>query len=136
MLLEAHAVTTKSYSHDINNAKSGQLVPKTMTSGAKADGRFDRADFIYDAQKNVYRCPAGQSLIWRYSTVEREMTAHRYWRSPCGQCAIKLWIGAAHFLTKTIDRVSTEMGLHVLAYNLKRVMKILSPECLMAAMRG
>ena len=65
------------------------IVPKTMTSGAKADGRFDRADFIYDAQKNVYRCPAAQSLIWRYSTVEREMTVHRYWRSPCGQCAIK-----------------------------------------------
>jgi len=29
----------------------------------KFDGRFDRADFIYDAQKNEYRCPAGQHLI-------------------------------------------------------------------------
>ena len=38
---------------------------------------------------------------------------------------IKSWMGSAHFLTKTLERVSTEMSLHVLAYNLKRVMKIL-----------
>jgi hypothetical protein len=45
-------------------------------------------------------------------------------------------MGSAHFLTKTMKRVSTEMSLHVLAYNLKRVMKILGPEVLMAEMRG
>ena len=39
------------------------IVPKTSTSGAKADGRFDRAYFIYDAEKNEYHCPAGQTLI-------------------------------------------------------------------------
>ncbi len=38
---------------------------------------------------------------------------------------LKFWMGSAHFLTKTIERVSTEMNLHVLAYNLKRVMNIL-----------
>jgi hypothetical protein len=32
---------------------------------------------------------------------------------------LKAWMGATHFLTKTLDRVSTEMGLHVLAYNMK-----------------
>jgi transposase len=48
------------------------LVPKTMTSGAKADGRFDKADFIYDADKNEYRCPAGQALIWRFAAVQTE----------------------------------------------------------------
>jgi hypothetical protein len=34
-------------------------------------------------------------------------------------------MGAVHFLTKTLPRVSTKMSLHVLAYNLKRVMQIL-----------
>jgi hypothetical protein len=45
------------------------IVPKTTTSGAKFDGRYDRADFIYDAQKNEYCCPAGDRLIWRYATI-------------------------------------------------------------------
>ena len=45
-------------------------------------------------------------------------------------------MGSAHFLTKTLDRVSTEMGLHVLAYNLKRVMKILGNDALMAAIKA
>lgn len=37
---------------------------------------------------------------------------------------LKHWMGATHFLTKTLPRVSTEMSLHVLAYNLKRLMNI------------
>ena len=36
------------------------LVPKTMTSGAKAEGRFSKADFIYIAKDDVYGCPAGE----------------------------------------------------------------------------
>ena len=161
------------------------IVPKTTTSGAKADGRFDRADFIYDPEKNEYRCPANQTLIWRYSTVERGLKLHRYWSSNCKLCAIKekctpgeqrrvtrwehenvletmqnrldqapdsmrirrqtvehpfgtlkLWMGSAHFLNITLDRVSTEMGLHVLAYNLKRVMKITGTAALMDAMKA
>ncbi len=43
-------------------------------------------------------------------------------------------MGYTHFLTKTLDRVSTEMSLHVLAYNLKRVIKILGMPVLMGAM--
>jgi hypothetical protein len=35
-------------------------------------------------------------------------------------------MGATHFLTKAVARVSTEMSLHVLAYNIKRVMKMLA----------
>ena len=47
---------------------------------------------------------------------------------------IKHWMGWTHFLTKTLARVRTEMSLHVLAYNLKRVMRILGIEELMRAM--
>jgi len=62
------------------------LVPPTKTSGAKADGRFDKADFIYDLMKNEYRCPAGESLIWRFASVEKGMKHDRYWSSNCKGC--------------------------------------------------
>ena len=46
------------------------------------------------------------------------------------------WIGATHFQTKTLPHVSTEMSLHILAYNLKRVINILGVKPLMAAIRS
>ena len=49
---------------------------------------------------------------------------------------IKAWMGATHFLTKTLGRVSTEMSLHVLAYNLKRLMQIIGMVPLVQAMRA
>ncbi len=49
---------------------------------------------------------------------------------------IKARMGAPHFLMKTLPCVATEMALHVLAYNLTRVMNILGPGPLMAAMRA
>ena len=49
---------------------------------------------------------------------------------------IKAWMRATHFLTKTLGRVSTEMSLHVLAYNLKRVMKVLGIVPMMKAMQA
>jgi hypothetical protein len=49
---------------------------------------------------------------------------------------IKAWMGATHFLTRTIERVSTEMSLHVLAYNMKRVIKLLGSDAVMKAMRA
>jgi hypothetical protein len=48
---------------------------------------------------------------------------------------IKSWMGSTHFHMKTIKHVSTEMALHVLAYNMKRVMRILSVGGLMEAIR-
>ena len=159
------------------------FVARTETSNATAEGRFGKADFIYDAERDEYRCPAGQQLTWRFSTIEHGMKLHCYWSSNCKSCAmkaqctpstnrrvkrwehehileamqtrldhspeimrirrqtvehpfgtIKSWMGSAHFLTKTLDRVSTEMSLHVLAYNLKRVMKLLGTTTLIEAM--
>ncbi|MFT4579926.1 MAG: hypothetical protein ACI8PD_000122 [Nitrospinales bacterium] len=46
---------------------------------------------------------------------------------------IKSWMGATHFQMKTLKHVSTEMSLHVLAYNLKRAMKVLGINKLMEA---
>ncbi len=47
---------------------------------------------------------------------------------------IKSWMGWTHFLMKSLPRVRTEMSLHVLAYNLKRVMRILGIGATMRAM--
>mgnify|MGYP001570414193 CR=1 FL=1 len=161
------------------------LVPKPLTSGAKADGRFDKRDFVYIPERDEYRCPAGQRAIRRFTTIEHGMRLHKYWSSDCPACPIKAqctpapyrriarweheqvletmqdrldrtpeamalrrqtvehpfgtlkaWMGSTHFLTKTLPRVSTEMSLHVLAYNFKRVMKIMGTGPLIAALRA
>src|SRR5271156_619191 len=65
------------------------LVPKPLTSGAKADGRFGKQDFVYDAGEDVYRCPAGEKLTWRYSNVEAGLKLHSYWTTKCTACALK-----------------------------------------------
>lgn len=49
---------------------------------------------------------------------------------------LKSWMGSSHFLTRTLARVSAEMSLHVLAYNLKRVMNILGIKPLIQAIQA
>ncbi len=158
-------------------------VPKTRTSNNKAVGLFDKEDFIYDADRNEYRCPAGEALKYRFTAVEQGKTLHAYWSSNCQSCelkpkctpakqrrvkrweheavldavqerldavqnamlirkqtvehpfgTIKSWMGGTHFLTRRLERVKTEMSLHVLAYNLKRVIQIMGAKQLMQAM--
>lgn len=64
-------------------------LPKPMTSGAKAAGRFGKQDFIYVAADDVYRCPAGERLTYHYANVEDGKTLRRYWTSTCKTCALK-----------------------------------------------
>ncbi|QYD68773.1 IS1182 family transposase [Paraburkholderia edwinii] len=162
------------------------LVPKTQTSSAKADGRFDRADFIYIAKDDQYLCPAGQRAIYRFSSVERsnQMTLRTYWSSACPRCpmksqctpadyrrirrweheavleamqyrldrqldamtirrrtvehvfgTIKHWMGSTHFQMRGLGHVATEMSLHVLTYNFKRIIRILGFAKAMRAMK-
>jgi hypothetical protein len=49
---------------------------------------------------------------------------------------LKAWMGATHFKTRTLDKVRTEMSLHVLAYNLKRMLAMLGPQLLIEAIRA
>ncbi len=49
---------------------------------------------------------------------------------------IKSWMGSTHFQMKTLKRVSAEMSLHILAYNLKRVMNIMGIGALIKAMQA
>ena len=149
-------------------------MPKPLTSGSKADGRFGKQDFSYSTQDDTYRCPAGETLTWRFDSVEKGMTLHTYWTTNCADCALKAqctsskqprrikrweqkavidamqdrldrapntmrirratvehpfgtlkaWMGATHFKMKTLKNVKTEISLHILAYNLKRVINI------------
>jgi hypothetical protein len=68
-----------------------------------------------------YRMPEAMGV--RRQTVEH----------PFG--TLKAWMGATHFLTRTLDKVRTEMSLLVLAYNLKRMITIFGVGPLMAAIR-
>ena len=49
---------------------------------------------------------------------------------------IKFWMGSTHFAMKTLPRVSTEMSLHVLAYNMKRVINLIGTRQLIAAIEA
>jgi transposase len=160
-------------------------LPKPMTSGAKLDGRYGKQDFVYLPIEDVYRCPAGEKLTYRYTNEEDGRTLRHYWTTACrhcplkSQCAkanerrIKRWehehvleavqqrldknpqamrqrretaehpfatlkmrMGATHFLMKRLPKVATEMALHVLAYNLTRVMNIIGVQPLVAVMRA
>ena len=160
-------------------------LPKPMTSGAKSEGRFGKQDFVYLPTEDVYRCPAGETLTYRFTREEAGKTLHRYWTTACPRCplkaqctpgaqrritrwehehvleavqqrldanpqamrvrretaehpfgTLKMWMGATHFLMKRLPKVATEMALHVLAYNLTRVMNIIGVKPLLAAIRA
>jgi transposase len=65
------------------------VLPKPTTSNAKAEGRYDRADFVYIPEDDEYLCPAGQRAIFRMAREENGMMIHRYWSSACPKCAMK-----------------------------------------------
>jgi transposase len=64
-------------------------LPKPMTSGAKSDGRFAKQDFVYIADQDVYRCPAGERLTYRYTNEEDGKVLRRYWTTACPECPLK-----------------------------------------------
>jgi hypothetical protein len=160
-------------------------LPKPMTSGAKADGRFGKQDFVYLSTEDVYRCPAGEKMTYRFTGEEAGKMLRHYWTTACPTCplksqctpaslrriarwehehvleavqrrldenpqamrqrretvehpfgTLKMRMGATHFLMKRLPKVATEMALHVLAYNLTRVMNIIGVQPLLAAMRA
>jgi hypothetical protein len=149
-------------------------VPRVSTSNAKAEGRYDKQDFVYKADEDVYLCPAGQRLTSRYGNKDDGKVLRHYWATACSACPLKeqcttakersikrwehkavleaaqerpdkkpdmrtvrrstaelpfrtlrFWMGSAHFLMKTLHNVKTEMSLHVLSYNMKRVLNII-----------
>ncbi len=160
-------------------------MPKTLTSSGTKRGFFTRQDFIYDAERDHYTCPAGAKLTKIHRRADHKEDFDRYRHlSACVTCplrprctptprriikrwenedvldrmqarldrmpeamgvrrqtvehpfgTLKAWMGATHFLTRTLDKVRTEMSLDVLAYNIKRVIAIIGVKPLMAAIR-
>jgi len=97
------------------------MKPQCTPSKERRVTRWEHEGILDAMQDRLDHSPDVMRIRWQ--TVEH----------PYG--TIKLWMGSAHFLTRTLDRVSTEMSLHVLAYNLKRVMKLMGTATLMQAMR-
>jgi hypothetical protein len=64
-------------------------LPKPLTSGAKAEGRFGKQDFAYLPMEDAYRCPAGERLPYRYTTEEDGKMLRRYWTTACQTCSLK-----------------------------------------------
>jgi len=84
--------------------------------------RWEHEDILDGMQQRLDKNP--EVMTTRRATVEH----------PYG--TLKAWMGATHFTMKTLERVSTEMSLHVLAYNIKRVLKILGVQPLLEGMNG
>jgi transposase len=64
-------------------------MPRPETSANRSKGMYVKADFAYDAAADVYRCPAGEALTYRYTTEERGLALRRYWTNACQQCPFK-----------------------------------------------
>jgi hypothetical protein len=60
-----------------------------MTSGAQAEGRFGKQDFVYKPEEDVYHCRAGETLKYHYTNVENGLALSRYWITACPSCPIK-----------------------------------------------
>ena len=58
-------------------------LPKPMTSGIEAKGRFGKQDFVYLSDEDVYRCPAGEKLKYYYTNEENGQKLRRYWTNAC-----------------------------------------------------
>jgi transposase len=150
-------------------------IPKPLTSANTKLGLFGKERFHYDTDKDVYVCPAGEELRYRFGTKEKGRAIRYYSTSACGRCAlkaqctrnkrnrritrweyedvlermkqrvdqhpelmrqrkmivehpfgtIKRWMEQSFFLMRGRNKVSAEMSLTVLAYNLRRVITLI-----------
>jgi len=176
-----------------NNAEVSRCVERNITpylrkadtSANTARGLYAKKDFTYDQEKDLYRCPAGAELTYRFSTDELGRSLRYYRASGCAHCPLKTpctrnkanrtitreaeehlmeemavrvqaqpeklrrrkalvehpfgtlkrWFGYTYFLVKGLAMVRAEWTLMTLAYNLKRVLNLVSFQQLMAALK-
>ena len=98
------------------------LKSKCTTGNERRIPRWEHEHILEAAQRRLDENP--KAMRARRETVEH----------PFG--TLKMRMGATHFLMKRLPKVATEMALHVLAYNLTRVMNIIGVQRLLAAMRA
>ncbi len=159
-------------------------VPRPHTSANAKHGLFTKEDFTDDAAADQYRCPAGEALTYRFSTMEQDRGTRYYSTGACGRCALKArctrskasrritrWedegvldvmaqrlaehperyarrnaivehpfgtmkrgMDQGYFLRRGLTKVRTEFSLTVLAYNLKRALRVVGVPQLIAAL--
>ena len=97
------------------------LKEKCTTSDYRRIGRWEHEAVLEAMQRRLDRKPKAMTL--RRSTIEHVFGT------------LKHWMGSTHFLTRRLQHVRTEMSLHVLAYNFKRLIEVLGMEKMMRAMR-
>jgi len=98
------------------------MKPRCTTGSNRRIARWEHESVLEMVQERLDGAPEAARL--RRQTVEHVFGT------------LKAWMGPSHFLTRTLPRVRTEMSLQVLAYNLKRAIKILGTGPLIAAMRA
>jgi len=98
------------------------LKDQCTTSNERRIKRWEHEHVVEAAQTRLDQNP--QAMRVRRETVEHPFAT------------LKMRMGATHFLMKTLPKVATEMALHVLAYNLTRVMNIVGIKPLLAAIRA
>ena len=103
-----------------SNCKQCALKSSCTTSNQRRVKRWENEAVLDQMQVNLESMPDAMKI--RRCTIEHTFGT------------LKHWMGASHFLMKTKSHVSTEMSLHILAYNMKRVMKIMGSVALMKAM--
>jgi transposase len=98
------------------------LKPKCTPDKVKRQKRWEHEAVLDRMQARLDRMPEAM-------TIRRQTVEHPF-------ATLKAWMGSSHFLTKTLEKVKTEMSLQVLAYNMKRMINIFGVKPLMEAIAG
>lgn len=93
-------------------------VPKADTSANTAQGLYGKSRFQYDAPKDVYVCPAGQELTYRFETYELGRTIRYYRASHCKTCALRSAC-TRNKANRTITREENEHLMEAMAQRVK-----------------
>lgn len=64
-------------------------LPRPETSGNRSKGMYVKADFKYEPARDVYICPTGEELTYRYMREEDGLQVRRYWTNECQHCPVK-----------------------------------------------
>jgi len=117
-----HEESGKRYRYWCTHCEACSLKSHCTTGKERRVTRWEREAILKAMQDRLDRDPE----IMR---VRRQTLEHPYG-------TLKAWMGSMHFLTRTLNRVGAGMSLHVLVYNLKRVMNILGIKPLIQAIQA
>lgn len=118
-----------------NTCKNCAIKDQCTTSTQRRITRWEHEHILETVQQRLDEHPEKMELR-RATVTSRGMHAYRCRSTEHPFGTIKYWMDYTHFHMKTLKRVGTEMALHVLAYNIKRVINIMGIRPLIAAMKA